>query len=141
MRTCASNSSRQTLSGGKQTTSMRLNAMCEVRCVIDLSGPQSLFSISIYRHLSSLNHTSVSPLCRSTAPSCPFPTHTTTDRHWCQSTPKPTQDDSLSSKRKLREALFIGVLLFSRSERSRSWNDADNLPANHKSMQLQIWRA
>lgn len=79
------------------------------------------------------------PLCCPTALFCPFPTHTTTERHWCQSKPKPTQDDSLSSECKLRKALFMGFLLFSWSERNRSWNDADNLPANHKSMQLQIW--
>ncbi len=46
---------------GKRWTSMRRNAMCEFRCLIDPSGPQSLFSISIYRHLSSHDHVNVSP--------------------------------------------------------------------------------
>lgn len=38
---------------GKRQTSVRMNAVCEFRCLIDPSGPQSLFSISIYHHLSS----------------------------------------------------------------------------------------
>lgn len=44
-----------------EATSVRLNAICEVRCVIDLSGPWSLFSISIY--LPSQQHIPVSPFC------------------------------------------------------------------------------
>lgn len=44
-----------------EATSVRLNAICEVRCVIDLSGPWSLFSISIYPP--SQQHIPVSPFC------------------------------------------------------------------------------
>lgn len=42
-----------TESQGEKATSIRMTAICEVRCVIDLSGPQSLFGISICHHLSS----------------------------------------------------------------------------------------
>lgn len=49
--------------GGKRYTSMRVNAICEFRCLIDPSGPQSLFSISIYHNRSALDHINVSPSC------------------------------------------------------------------------------
>lgn len=50
-------------SQGEKATSIRVNAICEVRCVLDLSGPLSLSSISIYHHLPSQDHINVSPFC------------------------------------------------------------------------------
>lgn len=50
-------------SRGEKATSIRVNAICEVRCVLDLSGPLSLSSISIYHHLPSQDHINVSPFC------------------------------------------------------------------------------
>lgn len=48
---------------GKRRTSLRMNAICEFRYLIDPSGPRSLFSISIYHHFSSQDHINVSPSC------------------------------------------------------------------------------
>lgn len=108
VRTCASNGSRH--SGGKQTTSARLNAVCEVSCVNDLSGPRSLFGISIYRHLFSPNHPGVPP---HPLPSLPLFAHFIRTHTHMHTDIVLTCDDSMSSESKLKEALFIRFLLFS----------------------------
>lgn len=48
-------------SQGKRHTSVRINAIEEFGCLVDPSGPLSLFSISIYHHFSSQDHISVTP--------------------------------------------------------------------------------
>lgn len=65
---------------GERQTSMRMNAICEFRCFIDPSGPRSLFSISIYHHLSSPQTTSMSA-----PPASPVLSCSSAPRSFCRS--------------------------------------------------------
>lgn len=136
---------------GKRQASIRVNAICEFRCLIDPSGPQSLFSISIYHHLSSQDHISVSP-------SPPLLPCSQVFHTLCGSalsfTPLLVLECPQKNKKKKQLTLrmscrghvkqvkaikrdFSGFYYLVWGKTSGEWKDADVLPANHQSMQLQ----